>query len=65
MTDKGKAGERTVVTHRDESVAEPIPKSADFNEARARRVVAGLVKTSRGLSLGGLKIKALIGEGRA
>jgi hypothetical protein len=35
-----------------------------FDREKARRAVAGILETSKGLTLGGLRIKDLVNEGR-
>ena len=42
----------------------PMPIEAAFDREKARRTAAGLCKVSRGATLGGLKIKDLVNEGR-
>jgi prevent-host-death family protein len=58
-------GEEIVITRRRKPVAKLVPAGPGFDKAKARRAVAGLIEASRGLSLGSLKIKELIGEGRS
>jgi hypothetical protein len=42
-----------------------VPANAEFDRAKARQAVAGLIEASRGITLGGLRIKDLIDEGRS
>jgi prevent-host-death family protein len=58
-------GEEIVITRRGKPVAKLVPAGAEFDRVKARRAVAGLLDASRGLTLGGLKIKDLINEGRS
>lgn len=58
-------GEEIVITRRGKPVAKLVPAGPGFDKAKARRAVVGLIEASRGLSLGGFKIKELIGEGRS
>jgi prevent-host-death family protein len=64
LLDRVEQGEEIVITRRGKPVAKLIPTGPGFDKAKARRAVAGLIEASRGLSLGGLKIKDLINEGR-
>lgn len=58
-------GEEVVITRRGKAVARLVPADVGFDRDKARRAVAGLLEASRGLSLGGLKIRDLIDEGRS
>ena len=64
LLDQVEQGEEIVITRRGKPVAKLVPASSGFDKAKARRAIAGLLEASRGLSLGGLKIKELIDEGR-
>ena len=57
-------GEEVVITKRGKPVAKlvPVKKESTVEERRAR--IERWRETSKGLSLGGLKIKDLINEGR-
>jgi prevent-host-death family protein len=57
-------GEEIVITRRGKAVARLVPAAAGFDREKARRAVAGIIEASRGVTLGGLKIKDLISEGR-
>jgi antitoxin (DNA-binding transcriptional repressor) of toxin-antitoxin stability system len=54
-----------LIKRRGKPVARLVPAEGGFDKAKARRAVAGLLEASRGLTLGGLKIKDLIEEGRS
>jgi len=58
-------GEEIVITRRGKPVAKLVPAGPSFDRENARRAVAGLLEASRGVTLGGLKIKDLIDEGRS
>jgi len=58
-------GEEIVITRRGKPVAKLVPAGSGFDREKVRRAVAGLLKASRGLTLGGLKIRDLINEGRS
>jgi prevent-host-death family protein len=65
LLDRVAGGEEIVITRRGRAVARLVPAQPGFDRDRARRAAAGILGLSRGLSLNGLKIKDLIGEGRA
>lgn len=64
LLDRVEQGEEIVITRRGKPVAKLVPANPGFDKAKARQAIAGLIEASRGLSLGGLKIKDLIDEGR-
>jgi prevent-host-death family protein len=63
--DRVEHGEEIVITRRGKSVAKLVPAGSSFDRAKARRAVAGLREASRGVTLGSLKIKDLISDGRS
>ena len=65
LLDQVERGEEIVITRRGKPVAKLVPAGPDFDRAKARRAVAGLLEASRGVTLGGLKIRDLISEGRS
>ena len=64
LLDRVERGEEIVITRRGRPVAKLVPAGPSFDRESARRAVAGLLEASRGVTLGGLKIKDLIDEGR-
>lgn len=46
-------------------VAKLVPAAPDFDRERARRAAAGLREASRGNTLGGIRIRDLVDEGRS
>jgi prevent-host-death family protein len=62
--DRVEQGEKIVITRRGKPVAKLVPANPGFDKAKARQTISGLIEASRGLSLGGLKIRDLITEGR-
>lgn len=58
-------GVEVTITKRGVPVAKLVPVAPGFNREKARRAAAGLRKTSRGTTLGGIKIKDLVNEGRS
>ena len=65
LLDSVERGEEIVITRRGKPVARLVPAEVGFDRTKARRAVAGLLEASRGVTLGGLKIKDLINEGRS
>ena len=57
-------GEEVTITRHGKVVAKLVPPSPDFDRNKARRAVAGILELSKGVTLGGLKIKDLVNEGR-
>jgi prevent-host-death family protein len=64
LLDQVEHGEEIVITRRGKAVAKLVPAEPGFDRAKARRAVAGILRLSKGITLGGLKIKDLINEGR-
>jgi prevent-host-death family protein len=64
LLDQVEHGEEIVITRRGRPVARLVSAEPGFDREKARRAVAGILEASRGLTLGGLKIKDLISEGR-
>ena len=64
LLDAVERGEEIVITRRGKPIARLVPAQPSFDRERARRAVEGIIEASRGVTLGGLKIKDLINEGR-
>ena len=64
LLDQVEHGEEIVITRRGKAVAKLVPAEPGFDRDKARRAVAGILALSKGVTLGGLKIKDLINEGR-
>ena len=58
------AGEEVLITRRGKAVARLVPAEPGFDRAKARRAADGLLEARRGITLGGLKIKDLVKQGR-
>jgi prevent-host-death family protein len=59
------AGEEIVITRRGKVVARLLPAAAkQASERHARKAIASLRSSRKGVSLGSLKVRDLIGEGR-
>lgn len=57
-------GEEVVITRRGKPVARLVPNAPAHNREDARAAVARIKEMRKGVTLGGLKIKDLINEGR-
>ena len=64
LLDWVEGGEEVVITRRGKAVARLVPATTVVDRERARRVADALLQLSRGVSLGGLRIKDLIDTGR-
>jgi prevent-host-death family protein len=57
-------GVEVTITRRGVPVAKLVPVTPGFDREKARRAAAGLREASRGVTLGGIRIKDLVDEGR-
>ncbi len=64
LLDRVEAGEEIVITRRGRIVAKLVPPGNGFDRERARAAAQRIREMRRGVTLGGLKIKDLIAEGR-
>jgi prevent-host-death family protein len=64
LLDQVEHGEEIVITRRGKPIARLVSAEPGFDREKARRAVAGILEMSKGVALGGLKIKDLISEGR-
>ena len=64
LLDQVEHGEEIVITRRGRAVAKLVPADPGFDRDKARRAVAGILAMSKGVTLGGLKIKELVEQGR-
>lgn len=65
LLDWVEAGEEIVITRRGKVVAKLVPPEASgLDRDRARNAARGLRAMRKGVTLGGIKIKDLISEGR-
>ncbi|HMW78564.1 MAG TPA: type II toxin-antitoxin system prevent-host-death family antitoxin [Rhodocyclaceae bacterium] len=64
LLDWVESGEEVLITRRGRAVARLVPAGPGFDQAKARRAVEGILEASRGVTLGDLKIKDLVNEGR-
>jgi prevent-host-death family protein len=64
LLDWVEAGEEVVITRRGKVVARLVPPSAGFDRERGRRAAKAIRELRNGVTLGRLRIKDLISEGR-
>jgi len=64
LLDEVERGEQIVITRRGKPVARLVGAAPGFDRDKARRAIVGLLEASKGVTLGGLKIKDLVDEGR-
>jgi prevent-host-death family protein len=64
LIDRVQAGEEFVITRRGKAVARLAPPEAGIERQRAHDAIAGLRASRQGVSLGTLKSRDLIAEGR-
>jgi len=64
LLDWVEGGEEVLITRRGKAVARLVPPEPGFDRAKARRAADGIIEARRGVTLGGLKIKDLVNEGR-
>ncbi len=58
-------GAEVTITKRGVPVAKLVPAAPSFDREKARRAAAGLREASRGATLGGVKVKDLVNDGRS
>jgi prevent-host-death family protein len=64
LLDWVEAGEEIVITRRGKPVARLVAPTPGFDRVKARAAAQRIRDMSKGVTLGGLKIKDLINEGR-
>jgi len=64
LLDLVERGEEIVITRRGKPVARLVREATFANRAKAQQAAADILAHSKGVTLGGLKIKDLIEEGR-
>jgi prevent-host-death family protein len=57
-------GEEVVITRRGKPIARLVPNAKGVDRAKAARAVEAIVERRAGATLGGLKVKDLVAEGR-
>jgi prevent-host-death family protein len=64
LLERVERGEEVIIARRGKPVARLVPAAGGLDRAKARAAAQGIIETGRGLTLGGLRIKDLIDEGR-
>lgn len=64
LLDWVEAGEEVLITRHGKAAARLVPATPGFDRDKARQAGQRLLEASRGVTLGGLKIKDLVNEGR-
>lgn len=64
LLDEVEQGAEITITRRGRPVARLVPVEIVADRERARRAASNLLARSKGVTLGGLKIKDLVNEGR-
>ena len=64
LLDWVESGEEILITRRGKAVARLVSAEPGFDRAKARRAADGIIEARRGVTLGGVKIKDLVNEGR-
>lgn len=64
LLDEVEDGGEIIITRRGKPIARLAPLETGFNRAKARAAAEGLREASKGLTLGGVTLKALIQDGR-
>jgi prevent-host-death family protein len=64
LLDLVEKGEEVAITRRGKRVARLVPDTGGRDVEKARRAAENIIALSEGVTLGGLKIKDLINEGR-
>ncbi|QOJ09965.1 type II toxin-antitoxin system prevent-host-death family antitoxin [Nitrosomonas sp. H1_AOB3] len=58
------SGEEVVITRHGKAVARLVPAQEQFDRTKARQAAVNITARRRGITLGNIKIKDLINEGR-
>jgi prevent-host-death family protein len=64
LLDWVESGEEVIITRRGKPVARLIPNLGSVDQGTAARAAANIIARRKGVTLGGLKIKDLVEEGR-
>jgi len=64
LLDWVEAGEEVVITRRGKPVAKLVSPTPDIDRTKARAAAQQIRQMSKGVTLGGLKVKDLISDGR-
>lgn len=64
LLDRVEAGEEVVITRRGKAVARLVPPDSAFDRERSRRAAQAIRLMRKGVTLGGVRIKDLVYDGR-
>jgi prevent-host-death family protein len=64
LLDWVESGEEVLITRHGKPVARLVSAVPSFDRAKARQAARHLIEASRGVTLGGIKTKDLVNEGR-
>ena len=64
LLDQVEAGEEVVITRRGKAVARLVPPGSAFDHERGRRAAQKIREMRKGVTLGGLRVKDLVNQGR-
>jgi prevent-host-death family protein len=64
ILDRVEKGEEIVITRRGKPVARLSPATAGLDKTQGLKAMNSIIVRSKGITLGGLKIKDLVSEGR-
>jgi prevent-host-death family protein len=64
LLDEVERGDEVLITRRGKPVARLVPATTGFDREKARRAAQELLEARQGVTLGGLRIKDLVADGR-
>lgn len=64
LVDRAEKGEEIIITRHGHPAARLVPAQPMFDREKARKAAEGLLKSRKGVTLAGLKVKDLQNEGR-
>jgi len=64
LLDEVERGDEVLITRRGKPVARLVPATSGFDREKARRTAQELLQARQGVTLGGLRIKDLVADGR-
>jgi prevent-host-death family protein len=64
LLDRVERGEEIVITRHGKPIARLVPTDGGFDRDKARRAAENIIARAKGVTLGGIRIKDLINDGR-
>jgi len=64
LLDEVERGDEVLITRRGKPVARLVPATSGFDREKSRRTAQELLQARQGVTLGGLRIKDLVADGR-